>query len=87
MAEHMRIALLDPKWKEKSGLTKPGEKDDTLAKGDVVGDNLKRLAQKRKDIFGTDEVGSGVRGWGLVVGGGVVGDNLKRLVRLRNPKP
>lgn len=56
MAEHMRIALLDPKWKEKSGLTKPGEKDDTLAKGDVVGDNLKRLAQKRKDIFGTDEV-------------------------------
>jgi hypothetical protein len=65
MAEHMRIALLDPKWKEKSGLTKPGEKDDTLAKGDVVGDNLKRLAQKRKDIFGTDEVGSGVRGWGL----------------------
>ena len=69
MAEHMRIALLDPKWKEKSGLTKPGEKDDTLAKGDVVGDNLKRLAQKRKDIFGTDEVGLGVGAWGLGLGG------------------
>eukprot|EP00285_Hemiselmis_virescens_P008214 CAMPEP_0173400226 /NCGR_PEP_ID=MMETSP1356-20130122/47321_1 /TAXON_ID=77927 ORGANISM="Hemiselmis virescens, Strain PCC157" /NCGR_SAMPLE_ID=MMETSP1356 /ASSEMBLY_ACC=CAM_ASM_000847 /LENGTH=517 /DNA_ID=CAMNT_0014360107 /DNA_START=210 /DNA_END=1759 /DNA_ORIENTATION=+ len=56
MAEHMRIALLDPKWKEKSGLVnKQGEKDDTIAVSDEIGANLKRLANKRKDIFGTDE--------------------------------
>ena len=36
MAEHMRIALLDPKWKEKSGLLKPGEKEQTLAEHDEV---------------------------------------------------
>eukprot|EP00283_Hemiselmis_rufescens_P009358 CAMPEP_0173427322 /NCGR_PEP_ID=MMETSP1357-20121228/6540_1 /TAXON_ID=77926 /ORGANISM="Hemiselmis rufescens, Strain PCC563" /LENGTH=543 /DNA_ID=CAMNT_0014391135 /DNA_START=194 /DNA_END=1821 /DNA_ORIENTATION=+ len=55
MAEHMRIALLDPKWKEKSGLVKQGEKEDTIAVSDEIGSNLKRLANKRKDIFGTDE--------------------------------
>lgn len=55
MAEHMRIALLDPKWKEKSGLIKPGEKEDTLAQHDEVSANLARMASKRKDIFGTDE--------------------------------
>jgi splicing factor 3A subunit 1 len=55
MAEHMRIALLDPKWKEKSGLIKVGEKEDTLAVGDDVGRSLARMAAKRKDIFGTDE--------------------------------
>ena len=36
MAEHIRIALLDPKWKEKSGLLKPGEKEQTLAEHDEV---------------------------------------------------
>jgi len=55
MAEHMRIALLDPKWKEKSGLVKAGEKEDTLALGDDVGRSLAKMAAKRKDIFGTDE--------------------------------
>ena len=55
MAEHMRIALLDPKWKEKSGLIKAGEKEDTLAMGDDVGRSLAKMAAKRKDIFGTDE--------------------------------
>ena len=55
MAEHMRIALLDPKWKEKSGLVKAGEKEDTLAQGDDVGRSLAKMAAKRKDIFGTDE--------------------------------
>jgi splicing factor 3A subunit 1 len=55
MAEHMRIALLDPKWKEKSGLVKVGEREETLAENAEVGANLQRLAAKRKDIFGTDE--------------------------------
>jgi len=55
MAEHMRIALLDPKWKEKSGLTRAGDKEDTLALGDDVGRSLAKMAAKRKDIFGTDE--------------------------------
>ena len=55
MAEHMRIALLDPKWKEKSGLIRTGEKEDTLAMGDDVGRSLAKMAAKRKDIFGTDE--------------------------------
>ncbi len=55
MAEHMRIALLDPKWKEKSGLVKVGEREETLAENSEVGANLQRLAAKRKDIFGTDE--------------------------------
>jgi len=55
MSEHMRIALLDPKWKEKSGHVKPGEKEDTLAQHDEVSKNLGKMANKRKDIFGTDE--------------------------------
>ncbi|EKX38582.1 hypothetical protein GUITHDRAFT_41563, partial [Guillardia theta CCMP2712] len=55
MAEHMRIALLDPKWKEKSGIVKPGEKEDTLAAHVEVGQSLAKMAAKRKDIFGTDE--------------------------------
>jgi splicing factor 3A subunit 1 len=47
MPEHMRIQLLDPKWAEERKKFQDKQKDSNLVGGDVVADNLARLAQAR----------------------------------------
>ena len=47
MPEHMRIQLLDPKWAEERKKFQDKQKDSNLVQGDVMADNLARLAQAR----------------------------------------
>jgi len=59
MEEHMRISLLDPKWKEQKQIEEERRKDSNIAEGDDIGRNLKSFAARRTDIFGDKEVGIG----------------------------
>ena len=58
MPEHMRIQLLDPKWAEERKKFQDKQKDSNLVGGDMVADNLARLAQARgmahKDVLETE---------------------------------
>ncbi|KAI9102823.1 Pre-mRNA splicing factor PRP21 like protein-domain-containing protein [Phlyctochytrium arcticum] len=54
MAEHVRIELLDPKWKEQRAKARDKNKESNL-ESDTVSSNLKALASTRPDIFGGDE--------------------------------
>jgi len=56
MEEHMRISLLDPKWKEQKLLEAERRKDSNVAAGDDISRNLKSFAARRTDIFGDTEV-------------------------------
>lgn len=51
-AEHMRISLLDPKWKEQKEAMLSKIKDTTKAGDDEITRNLIGLAKTRPDIFG-----------------------------------
>lgn len=59
MEEHMRISLLDPKWKEQKQLEEERRKDSNVAGGDDINRNLKSFAARRTDIFGDKEVAIG----------------------------
>jgi splicing factor 3A subunit 1 len=52
--EHMRIELLDPKWREDKIDSLHREKNPMTAQGDEVGRSLKRLVERRPDIAGID---------------------------------
>lgn len=55
LSEHMRIELIDPKWKEqKQRFLEKQKTTNLIDKGNVIADNLKRLAEFRADIFGGD---------------------------------
>lgn len=54
--EHVRIELLDPKWKhQRDLLEKRREQERTLQRGADVAASLKKLARKRVDVFGTED--------------------------------
>ena len=53
-AEHMRIALLDPKWQDQRKRALERQKDSAYAGGDSIVENLNRLASRRTDIFNED---------------------------------
>lgn len=57
LERHIRIELLDPKWKEMKGkeLARKRQSNLTLGQGSEVARNLDRLAEYRKDIFGGDD--------------------------------
>ena len=59
MEEHMRISLLDPKWKEQKQLEEERRKDSNVAGDDDINRNLKSFAARRTDIFGDKEVAIG----------------------------
>jgi len=59
MEEHMRISLLDPKWKEQKQLEEERRKDSNVAGDEDINRNLKSFAARRTDIFGDKEVGIG----------------------------
>lgn len=52
LEEHMRIQLLDPKWKEEQRRYQEKQKETGYAEGASIADNLKVFAKKRGDIFG-----------------------------------
>jgi len=55
MQEHMRIGLLDPKWIEQRDrvLAERREQEEVYAQGSAISDQLKDLAARRTDIFGS----------------------------------
>ncbi|KAJ1624926.1 Pre-mRNA splicing factor PRP21 like protein-domain-containing protein [Pavlovales sp. CCMP2436] len=55
IGEHLRISLLDPRWKEQKEIAAEKQKESNVAKGDEVFANLSRLADRRTDIFGDEE--------------------------------
>lgn len=56
MGEHMRIQLLDPRWRIEQQRFQDKQKDTGFAEGDSIADSLKQFARKRGDIFGSDSV-------------------------------
>lgn len=56
MSAHLRILLLDPKWKEqKDQLLAKAQKESAFAPGDDFEANLANFVVKRPDLFGTVE--------------------------------
>jgi Pre-mRNA splicing factor PRP21 like protein/Surp module len=53
-SEHVRIGLLDPKWKQQRDLNLARRSDTLYASGDQVAENLKNLASKRGDVFASE---------------------------------
>ncbi|KAL1995508.1 hypothetical protein VTN49DRAFT_1695 [Thermomyces lanuginosus] len=54
---HMRIELLDPRWKEQRAKADERASTTNLSTFDVV-NNLKRLASQRQDVFDSTNVGN-----------------------------
>lgn len=63
LSDHMRIQLMDPKWREEQARAAAKQKDTALAEGESIAASLKSLARKRGDIFGSAEVSL----WGAAV--------------------
>ncbi|XP_056863653.1 probable splicing factor 3A subunit 1 [Raphanus sativus] len=55
MSEHMRISLIDPKFKEQKDRMFAKIRETTLAQDDEIAKNIVGLARLRPDIFGTTE--------------------------------
>jgi splicing factor 3A subunit 1 len=55
MAEHMRVSLIDPKWKVQKEAMLSKLKGSTTADDDEVAANVLALARTRPDIFGTTD--------------------------------
>ncbi|KAL8137039.1 hypothetical protein V2J09_003040 [Rumex salicifolius] len=55
MSEHMRISLIDPKFKEQKDRMFAKIRETTLAQDDEISRNIVGLARTRPDIFGTTE--------------------------------
>jgi splicing factor 3A subunit 1 len=49
--EHMRLELMDPKWREERQKREERAKLNSLASGDEIAANLRKFAGERKDIF------------------------------------
>ncbi|CAD7697669.1 unnamed protein product [Ostreobium quekettii] len=63
MEEHMRVSLIDPRWKEQREAMLAKIRETTKAHDDEIGRNLVMLAKTRPDIFGStqEEVSQAVR--------------------------
>ncbi|KAK9056137.1 hypothetical protein SSX86_027226 [Deinandra increscens subsp. villosa] len=55
MSEHMRISLIDPKYKEQKERMYAKIRETILAQDDEISRNITGLASTRPDIFGTTE--------------------------------
>ncbi|KAJ3215456.1 splicing factor 3a, subunit 1 [Dinochytrium kinnereticum] len=55
MDEHVRIELLDPKWREQRDRAAENSAGTNLLSDDTISDNLRRISAYRSDIFDGDE--------------------------------
>lgn len=55
IGEHLRISLLDPRWKEQKQAAADKNKESNVASGSEVFKNIAAFAQRRTDIFGDEE--------------------------------
>ncbi|KAJ3135579.1 SF3a splicing factor complex subunit, partial [Irineochytrium annulatum] len=56
MHEHVRIELLDPKWREQRDRAAGNSAGTNLISDDTISENLKRISSYRTDIFDGDEI-------------------------------
>ena len=54
IAEHMRIRLLDPRWRKETQRALEKQKTSSYVTGEDVAENLRRLAARRADVFGAE---------------------------------
>ena len=59
MSEHMRVQLLDPRWRQQQQRFVDKQKETGFAEGGSIADSLKNFARKRGDIFGQAATGTG----------------------------
>lgn len=59
LTEHMRVQLLDPRWREQQQRFVEKQKETGFAEGGSIADSLKMFARKRGDIFGQAATGAG----------------------------
>eukprot|EP00604_Paraphysomonas_vestita_P002037 CAMPEP_0174819868 /NCGR_PEP_ID=MMETSP1107-20130205/3324_1 /TAXON_ID=36770 /ORGANISM="Paraphysomonas vestita, Strain GFlagA" /LENGTH=505 /DNA_ID=CAMNT_0016034115 /DNA_START=395 /DNA_END=1909 /DNA_ORIENTATION=- len=55
MSEHMRIQLMDPKWRIEQQRFLGKQQETSYAEGSSIADSLKQFAKQRGDIFGSAE--------------------------------
>eukprot|EP00823_Brevimastigomonas_motovehiculus_P009056 TRINITY_DN872_c0_g1_i1.p1 TRINITY_DN872_c0_g1~~TRINITY_DN872_c0_g1_i1.p1 ORF type:complete len:773 (-),score=269.01 TRINITY_DN872_c0_g1_i1:176-2494(-) len=55
LSEHLRIELLDPKWKDLKMSQIEKQRETSLAASSAMTSNLERLAKKRGDVFDVEE--------------------------------
>ena len=53
MSEHMRIQLMDPKWREQNARFQSKLGSTNVASGESIVANLKAFSEERRDIFGS----------------------------------
>ncbi|KAL5479911.1 hypothetical protein EMCRGX_G023512 [Ephydatia muelleri] len=63
LQDHMKYGLLDPRWIEekKKTIEERRMQEEVLAEGTNIGTSLKHLAERRTDIFGTEETVIGMK--------------------------
>jgi splicing factor 3A subunit 1 len=54
LSEHMRIQLMDPKWRIEQQRFLSKQAETSYAEGSSIADSLKQFARQRGDIFGTE---------------------------------
>jgi splicing factor 3A subunit 1 len=99
MSEHMRVALLDPKWRIEQQRFQDKQKETGFAEGSSIADNLKQFAKRRGDIFGHKQIGSSSMEeeeeeekpetiqWDGHQGSIAAAQQLQRELSMRNPQP
>ncbi len=55
LAQHMRVVLIDPKWKHQSDVVMKRAREAGSAFADDIADNITEFVKRRPDIFGTVE--------------------------------
>ncbi len=58
IGEHMRVQLIDPRWRAEQQKFIDKQKETGYAAGDTISQNLQRFAKHRTDIFGEESAGS-----------------------------
>ncbi|XXQ29728.1 SURP motif domain-containing protein [Plasmodiophora brassicae] len=53
LSEHVRICLLDPRWKDQKQASAQKHRDSNLLSGREISEHLSELARRRQDIFTT----------------------------------
>jgi len=54
VGEHMRVQLIDPRWRIEQQKFQDKQKETGFAAGDSISQNLERFAKNRSDIFGEE---------------------------------
>ena len=56
MSEHMRVQLMDPRWRIEQKRFQDKQRETGYAEGGSIADSLKQFAKKRGDIFGGRDI-------------------------------